>query len=64
MKMNISTQNVMDDAIIANNLGVSYGKYKAGIKNDFVDTGYPVRPTEFVQRKSIENKSNSVAFIK
>ena len=60
-----SNSNVTVDASLAKDSGLSYGKYKAGIKHDFTESDYPVMPTQFVARKSEQNDlPRAKAFIK
>lgn len=57
--------NVTTDATLAKESGVSYGKYKAGIRNDTAESEYQVMPTQFVVRKSEDTLSGKAkAFIK
>lgn len=60
-----SNSNVTMDASLAKDNGLSYGKYKVGIKHDFTESDYPVMPTQFVARKSEQNDfPRAKAFIK
>lgn len=52
------------DASSALNMGVSYGKYKAGMGIDYKESDYPVMPTEFISKKEVKEDKKSVAFIK
>ena len=58
--------NVQGDAILAQSSGMSYGKYKAGCKQDFEKSDYSVHLSEYVIKNSYDNYTNKkvTAFIK
>ena len=59
------SKNVSEDANTAYNLGVSYGKYKAGMGLKTTESDYPVMPTQFVARSAEKTDDYKVkAFIK
>ena len=59
------SKNVSEDASEAQSLGVSYGKYKAGMGISVAESDYPVMPTHFVARTTEKTDGEKVkAFIK
>lgn len=43
-------KNIGDDAVNAKISGVSYGKYKAGLGQEFEETEYPVSTAEHIKQ--------------
>lgn len=58
------TKEISEDAVKAKQIGVSYGKYKAGIRPDNEDTGYQVSSMDYIRATETKNDVKPKAFIK
>lgn len=57
-------QLIGEEATLARECGISYGKLKANIGSDYVESEYPVHIVSYVTKTKTKGPNKTMAFIK